>query len=80
MPDKGQYKLIFDGKLLEGHNLDDVKKRLGRLQKSDSNKINQLLAEAPLTIKSNLDYPSASKYRIIHFQHRCRSHCRFKSQ
>ena len=63
MPEKGQYILIFDGKLLEGHNLDEVKKRLGRLLKSDSNKIDQLLAEAPLTIKSNLDYPSASKYK-----------------
>jgi len=63
MPGNGQYKLIFEGKLLEGHNLDEVKKRLGRLLKSDSKKIDQLLAESPLTIKSNLDYPSASKYK-----------------
>jgi len=63
MPDKGQYILIFDGIILEGHNLDDVKKRLAGLLKSDRKKIDQLLAEAPLTIKSNLDYPTASKYK-----------------
>ncbi|CAB1057022.1 hypothetical protein D1BOALGB6SA_1761 [Olavius sp. associated proteobacterium Delta 1] len=63
MPDKGQYKLVFDGRILAGHNLDDVKKRLARLLKSDSKKIEQLLAEAPLTIKNNIDYPTASKYK-----------------
>jgi len=63
MPDKGPYKLVFDGQILAGHNLDDVKKRLARLLKSDSKKIELLLAEAPLVIKSNLDYPTASKYK-----------------
>ena len=63
MPHKGPYKLVFDGRILAGHNLDDVKKRLAGLLKSDSKKIELLLAEAPLTIKSNIDYPTASKYK-----------------
>jgi len=63
MPDRGQYKLVFDGRILEGHSLDDVKKRLTGLLKSDSKKIELLLATAPLAIKSNIDYPTASKYK-----------------
>ena len=63
MPDNCQYKLVFDGRILEGHNLDDVKKRLARLLKSDDKKIEQLLAQAPLTIKSKIDYPTASKFK-----------------
>ena len=63
MPDKGPYKLVSDGRILAGHNLDDVKKRLARLLKSDSKKIELLLAEAPVVIKSNLDYPTASKFK-----------------
>ena len=63
MPDRGQYKLVFDGRILAGHSLDDVKKRLTGLLKSDSKKIDLLLAAAPLAIKSNIDYPTASKYK-----------------
>jgi len=63
MPETGPYKLVLDGRILAGHNLDDVKNRLAGLLKSDSKKIDLLLAEAPLTIKSNLDYPTASKYK-----------------
>jgi hypothetical protein len=33
MPHKGPYKLVFDGRILAGHNLDDVKKRLAGLLK-----------------------------------------------
>jgi uncharacterized Tic20 family protein len=63
MPDQGPYKVVFDGRILPGHNLDDVKKRLAGLLKSDSQKIELLLAQAPLTIKRNIDYPTASKYK-----------------
>jgi hypothetical protein len=69
MPEKGPYKLVLDGRILAGHNLDDVKSRLARLLKSDIKKIELLLAEAPLTIKSNIDYPTASKYKeSLNFQ------------
>jgi|GEM_PF-155797 len=63
MPDSGQYKLVFDGRILEGHRHGDVKKRLTGLLKSNSKKIDLLLAAAPLAIKSNIDYPTASKYK-----------------
>jgi len=63
MPQKGPYKLVFDGRILAGHDVGDVKKRLAGLLKSDSKQIELLLAEAPLTIKSNIDYPTASKYK-----------------
>ena len=65
MADKDQYKLVFEGRILEGHKLDDVKKRLSRLLKSDDKKIEQLLAQAPLTIKSKIDYPTASKFLVL---------------
>ncbi len=69
MPQKGPYKLVFDGRILAGHNSDDVKKRLARLLKSDSKTIELLLAQAPLTIKSHIDYPTASKYKeSLNFQ------------
>lgn len=63
MPEKGQYKLIFDGGILAGHDLNDVKTKLAGLLKSDSKKIERLLASAPLTIKKNIDYPTASKFK-----------------
>jgi len=63
MPDKDQYKIVFDGRILEGHNRDDVKNRLIRLLKSDSKTIEQFLFEAPAVIKRNIDYPTASKYK-----------------
>ncbi len=63
MPEKGHYKLVLDGGILEGHDLNDVKTKLAGLLKFDSKKIERLLASTPLTIKKNIDYPTASKYK-----------------
>jgi uncharacterized Tic20 family protein len=53
----------LDGRILAGHNVDDVKKRLAGLLKSDSKKIERLLSNTRRTIKSDIDYPTASKYK-----------------
>lgn len=63
MSDEPQYKIVFTGRILDGFNIGDVKKRLFELLKSDRKKIEQLFAEAPVTLKKNIDYPTASKYK-----------------
>ncbi len=63
MPDDSQYKLVFTGRILDGFNIGDVKTQLAGLLKSDSKKIEQLFAEAPVALKKNIDYPAASKYK-----------------
>ena len=63
MPEKGPYKLVYDGRILAGHSVDDVVKRLAGLLNSDRKKIERLLAQGPQTIKSDIDYPTASKVK-----------------
>jgi uncharacterized Tic20 family protein len=63
MPNEGHYKLVFDGRILEGQNLEDVKKRLAGLLKSDIKKIDRIFAGGPVTLKKNIDYPTASKFK-----------------
>jgi uncharacterized Tic20 family protein len=63
MSDEPQYKIVFTGRILDGFNIGDVKKRLFELLKSDRKKIEQIFAEAPVTLKKNIDYPTASKYK-----------------
>ena len=63
MPGKGQYKIVFEGRILEGQNLAEVKKRLAGLLKSDIKKIDRLFIGAPVILKKNIDYPTASKFK-----------------
>jgi uncharacterized Tic20 family protein len=63
MPGKGQYKLVFEGRILEGQNLAEVKKRFAGLLKSDIKKIDRLFVGAPVILKKNIDYPTASKFK-----------------
>ena len=63
MPQKGRYNLIFEGIVLEGQNSADVKKRIAGLLKADIKRIEQLFVKAPVTLKSNIDYPTASKLK-----------------
>jgi uncharacterized Tic20 family protein len=62
MADDFQYKVVLDGRILDGFNPDDVKSHLGRLFKADMHRVHQILARAPITIKKNIDYAAAVKY------------------
>ncbi len=63
MPQDGKYKIVFHGRILEGLNIGDVKKRLAGLLNADSKKIELLFTETPITIKKDIDYPTASKFK-----------------
>ncbi|UCD80366.1 MAG: DUF4870 domain-containing protein [Desulfobacterales bacterium] len=63
MPEDRQYKIVFYGRILEGLDVGEVKKRLAALLKADSKKIDRLFTEAPITIKKDIDYPTASKFK-----------------
>jgi uncharacterized Tic20 family protein len=63
MPERGRYKIVFYGKILEGFDVAEVKKRLAVLLEIDSQKIDRLFYKAPMTIKNDVDYPTASKLK-----------------
>ncbi|HEX19428.1 MAG TPA: hypothetical protein ENG78_01170, partial [Acidiferrobacteraceae bacterium] len=56
------YKIIFEGRLVEGRDVDDVKQQLARLFKTDAAQIEQLFNSAPAILKSGLDFSTAAKY------------------
>lgn len=59
---QGNYKVIFEGQLVEGRDTDDVKQQLARLFKTDIVQIEQLFNSAPAILKSGLDFSTAAKY------------------
>ncbi|GMQ91177.1 MAG: hypothetical protein BMS9Abin11_0484 [Gammaproteobacteria bacterium] len=59
---KENYKIIFEGELVEGRNADDVKQQLVRLFKTDIVQIEQLFNSVPAILKSGLDFSTAAKY------------------
>lgn len=63
MPQDGQYKLVFYGRILEGFNIGEVKRGLAGVLKVDDEKIDLLFAKAPVTVKKDVDYPTASKFK-----------------
>jgi hypothetical protein len=63
MADK--HKIVFYGEIIEGQNLEAVKKNLGTLFKMDSDKIDRLLSKPSVLIKKDIDFPTASKYQEI---------------
>ena len=63
MPAGGQYKIVFNGEILQGLGADEVKKRLAGMLGVDSKKIDLLFGKAPIAIKKDLDYPTASKLK-----------------
>ncbi|MDY7038783.1 MAG: M48 family metalloprotease, partial [Thermodesulfobacteriota bacterium] len=68
------WKVIFEGKLFEGHKPDIVKKRLASLINIDPVKIERLFQEGQVILKSGIDYQSALKFQAA-FQRtgaRCR--------
>lgn len=56
------FDIVFRGDILPGHQLMEVKQRLGQLFKADENKINALFTGAAVPLKRNLEKTVAEKY------------------
>lgn len=55
------YKIVFEGKIAQGHSIEDVKKRLALLYNVDLGEIQRLFTGSPINIKKDLDYQAAIK-------------------
>jgi len=61
---KKRYKILFNGKVAKGRDLDEVKRNLKSLFKVGDSKIEQLLSGKVFVIKESVDYESAMKYQM----------------
>ncbi len=61
--EKGRYRLIFEGKIKESLNLEDVKKKLTGLLKTSKSRIEKLFSGKQVTIKKDTDYKTAVKLK-----------------
>ena len=59
------YKIVFEGKIAEDCNIEDVKKNLASLYKVDVGEIQRLFTGRPIVLKENLDYQTAIKDKEI---------------
>jgi hypothetical protein len=57
-----RYKVIFNGKTVDGCQCKDVKRHLGALLKTDQDKIDRLFSGRWVVIKRDVDYQTALKY------------------
>ena len=57
------YKIIFEGEIMEGYVLDEVKKKLSGIFKWDQDKVDELFSVVPLEIADNIDYRTAMTYK-----------------
>jgi len=58
------FRILFEGKIRDGEDLEKVKAKLAKLFKKDEAKIAALFSGGPLVIRKGLDYPTAQKYKI----------------
>jgi hypothetical protein len=58
-----RYKVVFDGRIVEGYEIDTVKENLVSLLKIDEQKAERLFDSKPTVIKRNVDYRTAMKYK-----------------
>lgn len=57
------YKLVFDGTISAGFQVEDVKKNLATVLKANEEQIDLLFSKPEVVIKKNMDYESAMKYQ-----------------
>ncbi len=57
-----RYKIVFDGSLMPGTSLDEVKANLASLFKSDRARIDALFGRGPVAIKRDLEEAQAEQY------------------
>jgi len=62
---KQSWKIVFEGKLLDGHKPEIVKKKLASLLKMDPAKIERLFQAGEVTLKPAIDYGSALKFQAV---------------
>ncbi len=60
-----QYQLVFNGTLSDGHEVNEVKRNLASLFKTDETKIEQLFTRLPFVVKRNVDHDGAIKYQRV---------------
>lgn len=60
-----RYKIVFDGSLMPGSSLDEVKANLASLFKSDTARIDALFGRGPVAIKRDLDEAQAEQYLAV---------------
>lgn len=58
-----RFDILFDGSVINGHNIADVKSNLKVLFKLDDSSIDKLFSGKPIAIKKNLDRQSATQYQ-----------------
>jgi len=57
------HKLVFDGSIVEGYKLEDVKKNLVSLLKTDEKGVERLFSGKPTVIKKDVDGKTAVKFQ-----------------
>ncbi|MGA1842757.1 MAG: hypothetical protein ACMUIU_19235 [bacterium] len=57
------YKLVFDGEIMEGCAVDEVKRRLSGIFKWDQEKVDELFSVIPLEIADKIDFKTAMTYK-----------------
>jgi hypothetical protein len=59
---EGFFEVVFDGRTVPGRDLAEVKANVGGLFKAKPETVERLFSGQPVTIKKDLDYPSALRY------------------
>lgn len=59
------FDIVFRGDIVLGHNIQEVKQRLGQLFKADSAKVDALFTGGAVSLKRNVDAAAAEKYKAI---------------
>lgn len=60
-----QYNLIFQGEIVAGAKLEDVKQNIAGLFNADAEKTAKLFSGKPIVIKKNLDHENSNKYLTV---------------
>lgn len=67
-----RFNLVFSGELVRGADLAQSKKNLGQLFKISGAKVDALFSGKAVTLKKNLDFATANKYRVAIKKAGCR--------
>ena len=57
------YRLVFDGTISDGYQVEDVKKNLATLLKANATQVDLLFTKQEVILKKGMDYDSAIKYQ-----------------
>lgn len=60
-----KFKLVYFGEIAEGNEITSVKKNIGQLLKVDEAKVERFFTAESVTIKKDIDYETAFKYKAI---------------